>query len=92
MTLWHFTSLNVELVWWVNVSEKNSSTVGPSASVEPMPVRCQCTALNHKLWRVADKSISIMHVYFREIILVNEWVLRINQETKTHQPIRIIIQ
>ena len=39
--------------------EKNSSTIGPPAGIErfePMPVRCQCTALDHQATEVADGS------------------------------------
>ena len=31
--------------------EKNSSTIGPPARIEPTPVRCRCTALTTKLRR-----------------------------------------
>ena len=36
--------------------EKNSSTIGPPAGIEPTPVRCRCTALTTKLYGGSCRS------------------------------------
>ncbi len=42
--------------------EKNSSTIGPPAGIEPTPVRCRCTALTTKLRRYLTGA-SVINVY-----------------------------
>ena len=52
--------------------EKNSSTIGPPAGIELMPLRCRCNALTTELRRYLTRA-SVIIVYFMMVMPANRF-------------------
>ena len=50
--------------------EKNSSTIGPPAGIEPTPLRCRCSALATELWRSLTRT-GVINVYLKVAVPAN---------------------